>query len=116
MYLFVAAINGLRHRMPRELFAGATQYERYVADNLYVFMRGDVVAAITNSGEGGATIRQTVKMLPWTKGTTVCNVFYPAADCLTVTTDYELDIVLTGGEPKLFAPAKFMPKAQYLRQ
>ena len=58
MYSFIAAVNGLRRRMPRGHFADAVQEERYVSDDLYVFMRGQVVAAITNGGTRAPTRTQ----------------------------------------------------------
>ena len=109
MYDFFASVNALRQRMPAEDFAQAVQYERYVTDSLYVFMRGQVVVALTNGGSGAEELRQTVGKLPWRAGTRVCNLFNPVAGCLTVQTDWQLEIVLEHGEPKLYAPSEYMP-------
>jgi alpha-amylase len=114
MYDFIASVNALRHRMPAQDFRHATQYERYVLDNFYVFMRGQIVVALTNGGAHAGRIQQTVPMLPWKKGTKVCNVFWPKDDCMTVSEDYHLTIILDGGESKLFAPEEYMPKTEHM--
>ena len=107
-YEFIALVNALRHLIPRELFASTHQYELYVDDHFYAFKRGIVVVAFTNAGSSDGVRHARLTNVSWTAGTTVCNLFDPLQDCLFVSTDFEVEIMLTGGAPKVYAPNTYV--------
>lgn len=78
------------------------QIERFVNNDLYCFSRGQVVIAMTNRTN---RVEAFVNNLPesYKPGVVVCNLFYPAADCLKVTNS-GLQVVLLGGEVKIYLP------------
>eukprot|EP00966_Prymnesium_polylepis_P050575 1170872-Prymnesium_polylepis.1 len=108
MYAFTVRVNKLRQLMPRDQFADTEQYERYVSDSLYVFQRGQVVVALTNTGSRVMEQRQLVTNLPsmWKAGTRICNALVQG-DCSTLSADYQLEIYLLGGESKLYTLATY---------
>jgi len=75
------------------------QVERYVDDNIFAFSRGNFFVALTN---GGNDQQRDITYTPFQDGTEVCNIFYPADDCQTVSNG--LNIYLTGGETKIYVP------------
>ena len=102
-YTFIQTI--LKYRKITKFYE-ASNTEISAEENLYVFSRNDVLFALTNVGVDGNTVSKTVSGfgVPYQKEMTVCNVFYPEDDCLTIMEDYTLDIVLVGGECKMFVP------------
>lgn len=74
--------------------------ERLIDDNILAFSRGKVLIVTTNSND--AKLTRYITYLPYSEGTTVCNIFYPA-DCVTVTGG-KLEIDLLNGETKVFVP------------
>jgi alpha-amylase len=76
--------------------------ERYVANNLYAFSRGNAFIATTNVGSGYDRLEYTMTFHPYKDGTVLCDVFYPS-DCITVN-NKSFEIVLLHGESKIFYP------------
>lgn len=79
------------------------QVEKWSDDNFYAFTRGTTLVVLTNVGNGGAQQVRTIPNLPYSDGTKLCNMFYPATDCLTVT-GKSAKIYLDGGESKVYIP------------
>ena len=103
LYSFIQTI--LRYRKISKFYE-VSNTEIWVEESLYIFSRNSVLFAVTNVGTNGRTISKTVSGygVPYKKGETVCNIFYPQDDCLVVQEDYTLDVVLVGGECKAFVP------------
>ena len=76
------------------------QVEKYITDNLYIFSRGSLIVALTNTKD---TQNVSVQNVPWADGTVVCNTFYPTTDCQTIQNG-NLHVVLNNGEPKVYVP------------
>lgn len=77
------------------------QTETYVTDNLYAFMRGNkILVALTNVGQHGNVIRQRM-VTQFEANQVVCNVLVDD-DCINVNSDHSVEVVLVGGEAKLF--------------
>lgn len=96
MYQRVKKMNDAR----REHKTWESPYvERYVADNFFAFSRGDVLIATTNDSNN--EIKYSVTYNPFSAGDRVCNIFYDS-DCLTITNDGALEVVLKGGEAKIY--------------
>ena len=103
MYSFIRTVLIFRRSSrfykhnPTEIFAD---------ESFYAFSRGDTLFAMTNVGESGPVIRKQLTGfgVPWEKGTTVCNLFFPEEDCIEITTDFTIDVVLMRGESKVYFP------------
>lgn len=64
-------------------------------------MRGDkILVALTNVGQHGNVIRQRM-VTQFEANQVVCNVLVDD-DCVNVNSDHSVDVVLVGGEAKLF--------------
>ena len=102
-YSYIQTI--LRYRKISKFYE-MSNTEIWVEENMYIFSRKDVLFALTNVGIDGRTLTKTVSGfgVPYQKGVTVCNIFYPEDDCLTLVEDYTIDIILVGGECKVFVP------------
>merc|ERR1712190_534175 len=108
---WIKKVNSLRKRMSRVDFATAKQYERHVSDDMYVFQRGLILVALTNGGTGYRRVSQTILDVPWKEDTRVCNIFDAANDCTLMGANRSFEVVLLGGESKLYAPDEYaMPK------
>jgi alpha-amylase len=96
IYKMTAAINKARH--------STSSYdhqvdEKYVEDNFYAFARGDMFVALTNSYD---QVQYTVPNLPWSDGTTVCNI-YNGDDCQQIQGG-SMQVTLVNGENKIYVP------------
>lgn len=80
----------------------SNQVERFVDDSFYAFSRGSVFIALTNAGSNSGQVRRQITYHPYTRGTTLCNLFYPT-DCVPVTDD-GFTVYLNNGESKIFVP------------
>eukprot|EP01138_Halocafeteria_seosinensis_P010847 gb/GECG01011079.1/.p1 GENE.gb/GECG01011079.1/~~gb/GECG01011079.1/.p1 ORF type:complete len:493 (+),score=38.17 gb/GECG01011079.1/:1-1479(+) len=80
------------------------QIERYCTDNIYAFSRGYAFVATTNVGSNGPRLHYTISYHPYSNGETICNIFYPNDDCVTVH-DGTFELYLLEGESKVFLPA-----------
>eukprot|EP00767_Chilomastix_cuspidata_P001057 gnl/Chilomastix_cuspidata/1318.p1 GENE.gnl/Chilomastix_cuspidata/1318~~gnl/Chilomastix_cuspidata/1318.p1 ORF type:complete len:482 (+),score=96.41 gnl/Chilomastix_cuspidata/1318:145-1446(+) len=78
--------------------------ERYVLDDLYCFSRGDVFVTTTNAGSQSGTRSWSISNTPFRPGATVCNIFWPDSDCVTIGADGSFGVWLVDGEPKVFVP------------
>jgi alpha-amylase len=96
LYKMLATMNAVRKEMR---IWSEPQVERYLDDDIFVFSRGKLTVAVTNRD---STQKRTVNFHPYADGTVLCNIFW-ATDCVTVTNG-GFDVVLVGGEPKVFRP------------
>jgi alpha-amylase len=78
-----------------------SQDEKWIADNIYAYNRGDFFVALTNSGNDQQFQPSADGFA--SEGTTVCNIFYPTTDCQKVQGG-KLNIYLKGGESKIYVP------------
>eukprot|EP00755_Sulcionema_specki_P024869 Sspe_Gene.15400::Locus_5356_Transcript_1_1_Confidence_1.000_Length_1450::g.15400::m.15400/K01176/AMY, amyA, malS; alpha-amylase len=76
------------------------QVERWADDTFYAFSRGNFLVALTNQV---SSQNRDITYLPFSEGTTVCNVFYPTTDCQTVSGG-KLSVYLENGEAKIYVP------------
>jgi alpha-amylase len=79
MYGFIGKINAARKRFA---IWDEPQVERYVDNEFYAYSRGKLFVAITNKVSGG--VQKFISYHPFSNGQTICNIFYPETDCLTV--------------------------------
>lgn len=79
------------------MWAGA-QLERWVDDNVYVFVRNGAFVAMSNSYS--STEDRSVGNSGFNEGETVCNIF-DDSDCVSIQGG-KLNLRLTNGEPKVY--------------
>ncbi|KAL4446911.1 hypothetical protein ABPG74_014883 [Tetrahymena malaccensis] len=88
------------------------QTEAYCDQDLYAFFRGKLFVGVTS--KFNQVTRQIVTH-PFSNGEVICNIFYPTQDCLTITNN-SFNLVLIGGEAKIFVPKSLLSKStQFLR-
>lgn len=77
------------------------QDEKYVTDSFYAFARGHALVLLSNNNND---FSQNIPNVPYNSGDVVCNLLSDNSDCLKVNTDGSLDIQLSGGTAKVYAP------------
>jgi hypothetical protein len=99
IYTMTAQINAARkaHQIWNH-----QQEEKWVADNIYAYNRGDFFVALTNS-QNDQSFQPSASGFAG-EGARVCNIFYPTSDCQNVSGG-KLNITLKGGEAKIYVPA-----------
>ena len=78
--------------------------QRYLSENFYVFTRGDVVIALTNSWNGQG---DKVYLPDHQDGTVLCDAL-GSGDCQTVSGN-SIEIYLNDHESKVFVPESRTP-------
>ena len=99
MYQFIAKINFQRAKSEIWISPENDFVERWISDHLYIYSRGKVLVALTN------TSNQKIHYLsyhPFEQGDVICNIFWPNDDCLTIGDDNKVLIWLNDGESKIF--------------
>ncbi|KYQ93843.1 putative alpha-amylase [Tieghemostelium lacteum] len=81
LYQLIKTINEFRAQYP---VYGSSQIQRYCDDTFYAFTRGQIFVALTNGGSDQYQISRNITFHPYDDGTTLCNIFYPTVDCITV--------------------------------
>jgi hypothetical protein len=102
-YQYIARIGKLRREMKPDAFLDAKQETVYATSDMFVFIRGKVLVAVTNVGSGVSQIQAWVDVKGiWEDGTVVCNLMWIESDCMTVENGH-IDIRLLDGEGALYA-------------
>mmetsp|Transcript_14759 Transcript_14759/g.12580 ORF Transcript_14759/g.12580 Transcript_14759/m.12580 type:complete len:466 (-) Transcript_14759:81-1478(-) len=97
IYQFIKTINAFRKESQ---FMTQSQTQRYSDDSFYAFTRGNYFFAFTNTQN---TEQRTITYHPYSDGTTICNIFYPTQDCITVQNG-QFQVSLDNGEVKMYSP------------
>eukprot|EP01111_Echinosteliopsis_oligospora_P004401 TRINITY_DN1708_c0_g1_i1.p1 TRINITY_DN1708_c0_g1~~TRINITY_DN1708_c0_g1_i1.p1 ORF type:complete len:473 (-),score=89.95 TRINITY_DN1708_c0_g1_i1:30-1421(-) len=98
LYKLITTLNGVRMS---ENLSGQPQIQRYSDDNFYAFSRGTTFVALTNVGQNNPQISRTITYHPYSNGQTICNVFWPTSDCITISGD-SFVVYLDNGESKVY--------------
>lgn len=77
------------------------QIERYIDDFFYAFSRGTTFFTFTNQPDKQQV--RTITYHPYAEGQTICNIFYPTTDCITIKNKM-FTVYLVGGEVKIYVP------------
>ncbi|EDQ92354.1 uncharacterized protein MONBRDRAFT_14014 [Monosiga brevicollis MX1] len=93
IFTLLTVLTTYRNTLPDSFFQ-AEQLERYVMDDLYVFVRGQVIVATTNGGNGHST-SASVPDLPFANGTRLIDIV-AGKDAITVNNG-TADIVIDDG-------------------
>lgn len=97
MYKFLGVINAARKKYQ---IWSQPQVERFADSEVFSYSRGKFLVVLTNKVSGG--VSKTITYHPFSNGETVCNIFFPDSDCLTV--NGGVNIYLLNGEVKIYAP------------
>lgn len=97
LYMFISKLVSTRQKAA---VWAENQVQRYSSENFYSFSRGDLLVCLTNAGGDGVSV--TISYLPasYSEGTTICNAL-SAGDCTTVSNG-KINVVMTGGLPKVY--------------
>jgi len=81
---------------------GKEQQEKWVAQNIYAYNRGDFFVALSNSPNDQQF--QPAVFGAFKDGETVCNIFFPTTDCQQVQGG-KINVYLAHGESKIYLPS-----------
>mmetsp|Transcript_160470 Transcript_160470/g.295735 ORF Transcript_160470/g.295735 Transcript_160470/m.295735 type:complete len:421 (-) Transcript_160470:92-1354(-) len=102
-YRWLATIGQVRQMLPKEDFAHAGRIDLWAAPDLYVYMRGKVLVAVTNVGASFRTIEQDIKT-PFKEGTPLLDAF-DGKISHRVRREGWFRIRLCAGESKMYVPS-----------
>lgn len=98
MYKYISTINAARKKYQ---IWNQSQVERYADSEIFAYSRGKFLVLLTNKVSG--TVTKFISYHPFSAGQTICNVFYPSSDCITVASN-GFNINLLNGEAKIYVP------------
>jgi alpha-amylase len=99
MYIWLQQIMFYRSEPQVWSFA---QVEQVADDLVYAFSRGTVFVALTNQPDSNQTRSIAGGHSPYNSGDRICNLFWPADDCIDVDDNGSLELDLNQGEQKIY--------------
>lgn len=95
MYVYLKTVVDARKK---HQIWNSDQVERYADSEIFAYSRGKFLVCTTN--RVSSTVTKSISYHPFANGETICNIFYPTSDCMTV--NGAITVHLLNGEAKIY--------------